>query len=161
NGVPDVIAAPAGPGVPPVVAVFDGSDNRSVAAFFAFSPFYTGGITLGAGDVNGDGRADLVVAAGTFIKVIDGFKLNQIAPDLLLGAFFAFTPLFNGGVNVAIAFDASHDDIVASAASGPPLVRLIDGTKLNHLQPTLEIAPDALLGNFFAFTPFFKGGVRV
>src|SRR5439155_26913254 len=57
--------------------------------------------------------------------------------------------------------DASHDDFVVSTASGLPLVRLIDGTKLGQIQATGEIAPGALLANFFAFTPFFKGGVRV
>ena len=44
-------------------------------------------------------------------------------------------------VNVAVAFNVSQRDIVVSAASnGFPLVREIDGTKLNQRKATGEIA---------------------
>src|SRR6185295_2187339 len=106
---PDVIAG-AGPGAGPHVQVFDGSDNRLLGTFYAFGPTFPGGVTVGSDDVNGDGRADIIVAAGpggnSHVKVIDGTKLGQVLADgqiadsALLASFYAFAG-FTGGVSLA------------------------------------------------------------
>src|SRR5258706_9990692 len=63
DGVPDIITG-AGPGGGPHVKVFDGVTNAEVYSFFAFASTYTGGIFVASGDVDGDGRADIVVGQG-------------------------------------------------------------------------------------------------
>ena len=46
------------------VRVFDGLNRQELAGFFAYDPRFTGGVFITAGDVNGDGRADVITGAG-------------------------------------------------------------------------------------------------
>src|SRR5262245_37098589 len=169
NGVPDVIVG-AGPGAPPHVKVYDGSDNSILASFFAFDPAFTGGVTVAADDVNGDGRNDLVVAAGTHIKVIDGFRLGEVQPNgqiadsALLASFHAFPFGAVSSLSLAVADlnrDGKAEIIVASGPGSRPHVKVIDATKLNQVHPSGQIADSALLASFFAFGPGFTGGASV
>ncbi len=124
-------------------------DNNGfeTASFFAY-PGFTGGVRVGAGDVNGDGAADIITgtgpgAAGGNVKVFDGLT------GALIRNFFAF-PSFSGGVFVAggdVNGDGSADIIVGTDA-GSSQVKVFDGIT------TAEIA------SFFAY-PGFTGGVRV
>src|SRR5262245_59238393 len=63
DGAQDVIAA-AGPGGSPHVMVFSGKDGSVLRSFHAFDPLFRGGVFVAAGDVNRDGRADIIAAAG-------------------------------------------------------------------------------------------------
>src|SRR5262245_53328001 len=63
DGVFDLVGG-AGPGVGPIVAVFDGATGAMLHTFFAFDPRFTGGVHVAAGDVSGDGLADVIVGAG-------------------------------------------------------------------------------------------------
>ena len=173
NGVPDSIVGP-GPGGGPLVKVFDGSDNRLLASFYAFDPAFTGGVSLAADDVNGDGRADVIVGAGagtrTQVKVIDGMKLAQVQPDgriadsALLGSFTAFDAAFTGGTTLSsLDFngDGRNDIVIGAGAGGGPHVKVVDATKLAQVQADGRIADSALLASFYAFSPEFAGGVFV
>src|SRR5262249_9411868 len=63
DGFADVVAG-AGPGAPGGhVKVFDGATGSEIRSFFSF-PGFDGGVTVAAGDVNGDHLADLIVGAG-------------------------------------------------------------------------------------------------
>ena len=129
------------------VKVFDGTTNGTglLRSFLAY-PGFNGGAWLGAGDVNGDGRADIITGAdvNSHVKVFDGMTTN------VLQSFLAY-PGFMGGVRVA-ADDINGDgraDIITGAGPGAgPHVEVFNGTDLT------------LLASFFAFGTF-QGGIEV
>ena len=153
DGVPDIITG-AGAGAGPHVRVFDGTTGNLIggplSSFYAFAPGYIGGITVAAGDVNGDGRADVIVGAasgaGPHVKVFSG------ADGSVLKSFWAYDPGYLGGITVAAA-DLNGDglaDVITGPRAAGPHVRAFSG------------APDnAILANFMAYNPAFTGGIYV
>src|SRR5262245_45251572 len=139
DGVPDLIAG-AGPGGAPHVEVFDGATASLIQSFFAFNPQFTGGVFVAAGDVNGDGLADIIVGADAGglpnVKVFDG-KTGAV-----LQSFLAYDVAFTGGVRVA-AGDVNGDgiaDVITGAGPGSaPHVKVFDG------------ATGAVIRSFLAF----------
>jgi FG-GAP-like repeat len=81
DGLTDVIVG-AGPGGGPNVKVYDGKTGSLLQSFFAFDPSVMGGVFVAAGDVNGDGRADIIVAldsgGGPVVKVFNGADLSVL-----------------------------------------------------------------------------------
>ncbi|WP_372723390.1 Ig-like domain-containing protein [Novipirellula sp.] len=69
-------------------------DPSLLAHFFAYDPGFAGGVRVAAGDVNGDGVADIVTSPGiddpieATVKVFDGNDLSSIN-DIELGAGFS------------------------------------------------------------------------
>jgi hypothetical protein len=153
DGAPDIITG-AGPGGGPHVRVFDGVSGQPlsspVGSFMAFSPFFTGGVFVASGDVNGDGLDDVIVSAdeggGPHVRVFsatDGAELMS---------FYAYAPNFAGGVRVAAAdlnSDGLADIITGAGAGGGPHVRAISGQDGTTLK------------SFYAYDPAFTGGVYV
>ena len=135
----------------PEVKVFNAVTGALELDFFAFNPLFTGGVRVALGDVNGDGVPDIIAVPGPGmlpeVKVFDG-RNGQLLYDFY--ANFQFNPLFTGGVFVA-AGDINHDgfaDIVVGAdAGGLPEVKAFSGKS------------GAVLYDFYAFSPFFSGGV--
>jgi len=63
DGRPDIVTG-AGPSGGPHVKVFSGTDGHELQSFFAYASTYTGGVYVSAGDVDGDGKAEIVVGSG-------------------------------------------------------------------------------------------------
>jgi hypothetical protein len=151
--IPDIIVG-AGSGGGPHVEIFSGATGKLIdsplASFMAFDPAFTGGIYVAAGDVNGDGRNDLIVGAGEgggpHVKVFNGFDGS------LLFSEFVYDPLFTGGVRVAagdVNGDGFSDIITAPGPGGGPHVKVISGA---DMQPILS---------YMAFDQSFRGGIYV
>ena len=63
DGRADIITG-AGPGGGPHVRVFSGVDLSELASFYRLRPDFAGGVSVAAGDINGDGLADIITGAG-------------------------------------------------------------------------------------------------
>ena len=153
DGRADIITGP-GAGAPPLVRVFDGLTGKTLHSFLAYDASFTGGVTVAAGDVNGDGFADIITGAGPgggpHVKVFS--PIGRGGPTQLY-SFFAFDPTFPGGVYVAagdVNGDGLADIVVGAGAGGGPHVKVFNA------QNNLEV-----LHSFFAFSANFTGGVRV
>lgn len=149
DGTLDIITAPASGGGPHV-KVFSGKDGSLMQSFYAYDPNFSGGVFVAAGDVDQDGKADIITGAGPgggpHVKVFSGVD------DSVLRSFFAYTPGFTGGVRVASG-DTNHDgkdDIITGAGpGGGPHVEVFSGKD------------NSILESYFAYSPDFHGGVNV
>src|SRR5438876_3807252 len=63
DGTADIITG-AGTGGGAHVRVFNGKDNTELLSFIAFDTSYIGGIYVAAGDIDGDGKTDILVGSG-------------------------------------------------------------------------------------------------
>jgi len=149
DGRADIVTG-AGPGGGPHVRVFDAVTGAELTGFLAYDPSFTGGVRVAAGDVNGDGRADIITApgpgGGPHVRVFNGVTGAELI------SVFAFDPAFTGGVFVAagdVNADRKADIIVGADAGGGPHVEVFSG------------ADGSLLRTFFAYDGGFTGGVRV
>ncbi len=149
DGVQDVIVAP-GAGISPLVKIYEGATGRLFKSFYAYSPYWRGGVNVAVGDVNGDGRSDVVTGAeaggGPNVKAFDGRSL------LAFRNFMAYDSRFRGGVRVAVA-DTNGDgkaEIITAPAAG--------------MSAVIKIFSDAtgkLTSSFTAYDAAWTGGAYV
>ena len=161
DGVVDLVITPD-QGGGPRVRIFSGRDFAQLADFFGIADAtFRGGARAAVGDLNGDGRADLVVSAGfgggPRVAAFNGAALGPTGGPKLFGDFFAFEPGLRNGIHVAIG-DFNGDgrgELVAGAGpGGGPRVSVFDGAELLAGRPTR-------LADFFVGNTTRRGGVRV
>jgi subtilisin family serine protease len=142
DGFTDIITA-AGPSGGPHLRVFDAKTGTEIGGFFSADPSFNGGLTVTTGDVDGDGRMDIIVGTDTGGGPrVTVFRYN---PESLLfdnvADFFAYAEEFNKGVRVAAADidgDGKADIITAPATGGGPHVKVFSGASLlagDYLNP--------------------------
>ena len=153
DGITDAAVA-AWRGGEPRVKIYNGATGTLFRTLRPFGSSYSGGFELSAGDLDGDGRADLFVGradGATQVLVYD------VISTALLNTFDAFPEGIpsdeTGGVHIAAA-DVTGDglaDLLVSPGglSARPLVRVLDG------------ASGTLVREVAVFPASFRGGVSV
>ena len=154
DGLAEVITG-AGPSAGPHVRAFSlaGGTPTEVASFFAYDPAFAGGVSVAAGDVTGDGVAEIITGAGPgggpHVRAFSlaGGGVTEVA------SFFAYDRAFTGAVHVAAADltgDGVAEIITGAGPGGSPHVRAF-----GVAGGVTEVA------SFFAYNPAFGGGVYV
>jgi len=146
------VAVSGSPGHPATVKVFDGSGDRLVATVTPFPDFF-GTPSLTMGDVDGDGRYDLIVGAGKGhspdVVAYSGEASGGKPPfSTEIARFQAFDAGQTGGVSVAstqIDGRAPDNIIVGSGAGMTDTVRIFSSEL-----PALGTAP----ARFASFQPY-------
>ncbi len=131
----------------PVVKIF-GADGNLKQEFYALNKFFTGGLSLAVGDVNGDNFDEIILGVGpgtsSFVKVFN-YSLQEISQ------FIAYDPNFMRGINLAVGDidgNGRAEIITAPRWGGGPHVRIFDWQGRVNSQ-------------FFAYHQKFFGGVNV
>ena len=149
DGIDEVVAG-AGPGGGPAIAIINSVTGVNLAAFFAFSSSFTGGVFVAAGDVNNDGFDDIIAGTGPGGgPVVTVFSGQNLA---VLGSFYAYESTFTGGITVAAADvngDGYCDIITGAGPGGAPLVKVFN------------VASSSVLSQWLAYSSQFTGGVFV
>ncbi len=143
-------AVVSGPGRVTEVLVFDGRDGQLLSRQMPFGASFTGGGFVAAGDVDGDGRDEIVVTSGAGITTRLMVMNGQSGQPISLRT--AFHQGFTGGATVATADldgDGDAEIVVGAGAGGGGRVRVFDGRTAR------------LLSNFQAFGPGFRGSVAL
>ena len=147
-------------GGPVVIVKF--TDGSSLS-FFAYDPTYTGGVRVALGDLNGDGTNEVICGAG--VGGGPNVRVFSVTPSraTMVANFFAFEPVFKGGVYVAAgnldgnvsASGHGIDDLIISAGpgGGPRVIAFSGGTNYVNL--------NSQLCDYFVYAPTFRGGVTV
>ncbi len=139
----------AGPGGGPLVVVSDESGNV-LSHFYAYGAEFSGGVTVAAADVDGDGKDEIITGAGAgggpHVRMFEGDGTP------IGNGFYAYASNFSGGVNVAagnLAGDTKAEIVTGTQGGGGPHVAIFnaDGTKVGP--------------GFYAYDPQFGGGVSV
>ncbi len=152
DGSPEIVTAPEF-GAGAHVKIFDAAGNAVFVeeGFFAFEENFTGGVDVALGDVNGDGKSEIITSRGG-----SGASEVRLWNEFgeLISEFIAFEDGFSSGVSLAAAdFDDDQKDeiIVSQRGYGIPLVRIFSFSNDQW----------SLLHEFMAFDDIYMGGVEV
>ena len=134
-------------GMASLVKITD-QDGKKDNEFYAYGSNFKGGVNFASGDINHDGKQEIITAAGPgggpHIRI---FNLS----GELVGQFFAFSDKFLGGVNIATADvnnDGSDEIIAVQASGGDSEVKIFNGR-------------GGFLGSFYAYDNKFRGGLNI
>jgi len=150
DGFADIIAG-AGPGGESRVVVISGEDySTQLMSFFAYSPGFSGGVYVAAGNLDGDANIEIITGAGPggapHVAVFD-----FASGGTPVSSFYAYAEGFTGGVTVAagnVDGVGTGEIITGVAGGGSPHVKVfqLNGT---------------LVSSFYAFNPTSLGGIFV
>jgi hypothetical protein len=105
DGFPDIVVTSASGPVQKVM-VFDGHAGGVIKGFSGAPRSTAGGLHVAAGDINGDGRAEVVIGAGPLLRVFNGNTGQQL---------FRAKPFKNRPIRVEVAVlnSTGVDDFLA------------------------------------------------
>jgi len=142
------------------------ADGHELGSFFVLEPGIVPGASLAAGDLDGDGKAEIVLGGGPTLSapwppVVNGADQRVVvyrADGTLVGGFTAYPGLFQGGARVAVADverNGRPDVITAPGPGMEPEVDVFSQRWLSSRDRGTRIA------HFDAYEPAFTGGVAV
>jgi glucose/arabinose dehydrogenase len=152
------IVVGSGPGSPPRISIFRWGTRELISSVEVFESSFTGGVFVTAGDVDGDGKDEIIVSpdqgGGPRVKIFRNGDLHTVAAD-----FFGIEdPNFRGGARVGVGDlngDAKADVIVSAGFLGGPRVAGYDAVSV------LNGNPSRLFNDFFAFEETLRNGTFV
>jgi len=151
DGIKEIITSP-GPGGRPHIRIFNGDGTLFYPGFFALDGLFQGGAFVTAGDVNADGKDEIIVTAGPG----GGAQVTvHNAQGTILANFFAYDQhTFRKGIKAA-TLDFDNDgryEIITGPVTGAPHIQMFS------IQPNLikQLNP-----GFYAFDPGYQGGVSI
>ena len=160
DGFADFAVSPDQGGGPQVI-VYSGQTYAQSLSFFGIDdPGFRGGARVGMADINGDGRADLLVSAGAGggprVAGYDGQTLFTTR-QRLFNDFFAFDPALRNGVYLAggdLDGDGKSEIVAGAGPGGGPQVIAFSGAGLMTGQFTQQ-------ATFFGSNVTSRAGIRV
>ncbi len=156
DGRAEVIVGTGG-GPEPLVQVLDSLTNEVIAEARAYGSSTRGGVFVAAGDLDGDGKAEVVTGSGQGggpkVKVFDG------RTGLFITSFDAYRASYRGGIRVAVG-DVNNDgvaEIITSPGPGlAPNIRIFSDP-----MPRTDGLSFTRTASFPAYDTAFRGGVSV
>lgn len=161
DGFADIITG-AGPGGGPHVEAFSGKDGSLLQSFFPYEQGFHGGVFVGTGDINNDGRGDIIAGpgegGGPQLVAVDAWTLAPLInvqafnPEQPGAAICTGSTLWSSGLRVAVG-DFNNDgnaDVVVGPGSGKT-------SRLNRVNG----ATSAVTTGPVVFDPAFLGGVFI
>ena len=134
--------------ISPQIKIFDGQGNQKSGFEVLGGNTYQGNVDLTLGDVDGDGKAEIIVSSGSGnTSTVEIWK----GDGTKLGEFIAYSEAFKGGVFVSagdINSDSKAEIITGAGYRGGPQVRGFDGNGNNSF-------------NFFAGDSNSRSGIKV
>ena len=126
DGWPDIIAGDGGGSA--VVRVVSGVSGAPLWSLSIADPAFSGGVRVAAGDVDGDGYADIIVGSGpgggSTVRIFSGATHAELRTFAPYGGFVGGVFVAAGDVNG----DGYADVITGADAGGGPHVRVFDGS---------------------------------
>jgi hypothetical protein len=155
DGIADLVVG-TGTGIATQVKVLNGVGGGELFAVNPFEAAFTGGVFVAAGDINGDGKAELVISpdegGGPRVQIYNGAGFAKLAD------FFGIDdPAFRGGARPAVGDidgDGKADLVVAAGFGGGPRVSVYSGASIGG-------TPVKLFGDFFTFEQGLRNGTFV
>jgi hypothetical protein len=146
DGKEEIVTSP-NQGEKPVIKIFR-SNGTLVRKFTAYTSSFRGGVNVALGDVNGDGKKEIITAPdGDFQPQIKIFSEK----GKKLRSFSAYPKSFTGGVRVAVGDidqNGREEIITGPGSGGGPQIRIFS-QKGN------------LLKQFFVFEKSYRGGIEI
>ncbi|MFA5107414.1 MAG: putative glycoside hydrolase [Patescibacteria group bacterium] len=143
------IVTGTGPGGGPHVRIFNARGGLVNVGFFAYDKNFRGGVHVAVGDMNGDGKDEIITGAGfgggPHVRVFSRFGRP-------LSGFFAYDKNFRGGVSVAsddLNNDGKDEIITGAGPGGGPHVRIFNQFG------------KAVMAGFFAYKESWRSGITV
>src|SRR5262249_26140236 len=143
DGRADLIVG-SGRGKASRVKVYDTVEHRVVSTLSPFPQSFRGGVSVAAGDVNGDHRADVIVGSGP------GTRATVEVFDGATAALPPFAASSQGGVSVAAASTRGETSVIVG--TGPGSTAVVRVFTYGKHKP---------VWSFDAFAPTFTGGAAV
>jgi len=143
NPTPDsIIVSVSGPSSPHVLVV-DSMSGRVALSFYAFDPKFLGGVTVAGGVTKLGNDQTTVILCGAGSGSAPAVSVFDAVDGFSLGAFYAFSEQYKGGVRVALSSPLSD---------GTSYV-VVGSTINSHVVSFLLDDYNTAVSSFYAFPP--------